>query len=107
MFHKKIKKYIISIGFADQDARRELRTVEESREIVKNILDGYFDGYSVSYGEGKYTHEDGGIVRENNMMVTLYFARVAVVHKAADQIKKALNQESVAIEESKVTSYLY
>ena len=60
----------------------------------------------ISDAIGKYTHEDGTEVKEKSLRVEMLFKADNEVISMAQQIKKELNQESVALSVSYESSML-
>lgn len=55
-----------------------------------------------------YTHENGTVVVEETLCVTVFEFGLAIpVKTICDSIKSALNQESVAVERAETESALY
>lgn len=95
---KNVKTLEFSIGLCDKDLKIQKIDSEEARKIVDNLI-AYHFGFGSSYiGRGVYTHENGELVKENTI-----FVKVITDKKYFDfveDVKKALNQESIGFEES-------
>lgn len=66
------------------------------------------EGATISGGQGVYKHEDGTIVVEQTIIVQVYeFGDPINIGGICGDIKTALNQESVAVEQTETDSALY
>lgn len=99
-----MKKYTMCIGLNDQDTKRqEIQTVD-AYKIVMNIFASTTGGATVYEGQGCYTHDDGTIVIEKSLIAFIFTDDDAAIRQAAEMVKAALNQESVAVEVAEVNS---
>lgn len=102
-----MRKITLYIGLFDKESKmQEVKTLD-AYKIVANLLN--LD-CTITEGRGVYTHEDGTIVFEPSLVVEILdfdnsITRESLVAKVAT-IKRALNQESVAVQESEVKSEL-
>lgn len=83
------------IGLNDKDTLHQELNQREAEKIILNILENNgFDGATVTYSKGIYK----GII-ENTIVIDLFQYTYNQVKKACEDIKIALNQESIAIQE--------
>lgn len=83
------------IGLNDKDTLKQELNQKEAEKTILNILTSYgFDGATVYYSKGIYKG-----IEENTIIIELFEYNYAVVLKACEQIKTALNQECIAIQE--------
>ena len=97
-------RYTLTIGLFDKDTKKQKISSDIAIRIVSDIIVNTI-GYGTVYtGNGIYTHVNGSIVIEPSIV---FFVdgendlknKVKIL---AWQIKKALNQESVMLEETAV-----
>lgn len=102
-----IKKYILFVGLFDKDTKTQKIAPLAARDIIQNIImsEG-LDGATISDATGIYKHDDGSVVIEPSVRVELLFASEKQIKNVCASIKKALNQEAVAVESQTITSVL-
>ena len=97
-------RYTLTIGLFDKDTKRQKISSDMALRIVSDLVIQTV-GYGTIYnGNGIYTHINGQIVVEPSV---IYFVdgeeeEESKIKSLAWMIKKALNQESVMLEESAV-----
>ena len=97
-------RYTLTIGLFDKDTKKQKISSDMALRIVSDLVVQTV-GYGTIYnGNGIYTHINGSIVVEPSLV---YFVDGEndlknKVKTLAWQIKKALNQESVMLEETAV-----
>ena len=97
-------RYTLTIGLFDKDTKRQKISSDIAIRIVSDIIVNIIGYGTVYQGNGIYTHNNGSIVVEPSL---IYFVdgekdlkdKVKIL---AWSIKKALNQESIMMEESAV-----
>ncbi len=109
-----ICKATIFVGLNDRESKlQEISTLEAAKFVQREICN-WFDGGTVSEAVGVYRHCDGSnaVVVENTLKVEILFfglskqeARAAVLPFISD-VKRFLNQESVALQLEEVESEL-
>ena len=82
-------------------------TQEEARNIVDTVCLKYFEGYTLQDAIGAWTDETGTVTHEYTLVCFFDGADKATVYKAADDVIKALNQNTVLIEENEITMDYY
>lgn len=94
------EKITLYVGLNDKDTKRqEISTLEAYKIISKAIGD-----CSIQELTGFYTHNDGQAVIEKTLKVEIFGRSSDEVRKIADFIKFTLNQESIIIEKTIVSS---
>lgn len=107
MSKNQIQKYILFVGLNDQDTKTQKIPTLAARDIVQNIiLSNGLDGATISEALGIYKHESGQVVQESSLRIEVLFATEKQILKICQQIKQALNQESVALESQIINSRL-
>ena len=97
-------RYTLTIGLFDKDTKKQKISSDMALKIVSDLVVQTV-GYGTVYtGNGIYTHVNGSIVVEPSLV---YFVdgeeeEESKIKSLAWMIKKALNQESVMLEETAV-----
>lgn len=109
-----VTKCTLFVGLNDKDSKQqEITTVSASKMVYYLIRDCFGFG-TVSDAVGIYTHDDGtnAVIIENTLRIELLFfdadkaaARVAVLPFVQD-VKKVLNQETIAAQFEEIESEL-
>jgi len=95
---EKQKVLSLYVGLNDKNTLRQELNQKEAEKVILSILAGHgFDGATVFYSKGIYK----GIV-ENTIIIELFEYTIQAVKLACEDIKKALNQECIALQEKVV-----
>lgn len=102
-----MKKMTLYIGLNDKDTKTQQISTLDAYKVVNHILG---TDSTITECKGVYTHKDGTIITENTLEVVILdfdnaFDKRWVLSKA-QQIKQALNQESIAYQEQEIESEL-
>ena len=89
---------ILSLKLSDKDTYKLEHTKEEALQIVDEICLKYFDGYTLQDATGSWKDEKDVITHEYTIVCYFDGADKESVYKAADDVIKALNQNTVLIE---------
>ena len=97
-------RYTLTIGLFDKDTKRQKISTDIAIRIVSDLVVNVIGYGTIHTGNGIYTHNNGSIVVEPSLV---YFVdgekdlknKVKIL---AWSIKKALNQESIMLEETAV-----
>ena len=97
-------RYTLTIGLFDKDTKRQKISTDIAIRIVSDLVVNVIGYGTIHTGNGIYTHNNGSIVVEPSLV---YFVDGEKdlkdkVKTLAWQIKKALNQESIMLEETAV-----
>ncbi len=101
------KQYVMYVGTNDKDTYKPEHTNEEAKKIVDEICLKYFEGYTLQDAIGSWTDEKKNITHEYTLVCYFDGADSETVHKAADEIIKALNQNTVLIEQDEIKTEYY
>lgn len=101
------KKYTLYLGLNDKDTKTQKIATVEAYKIVSNIIASRFDGGTIFEAVGIYKHEDGTLVKETTLRIELLFVERSEVKDFVATLKEIFNQESVAVDESEITSELW
>lgn len=91
-------KHIFNIGLNDQNTKKQIYTSKQAQErIIDQILKHTnITGYTIHTAKGGYTHTDGTYTAENSLILELFDKLPhKTIKQLANDIKTALNQESV------------
>ncbi len=101
-----IRKTIFTIGLNDKNTLNQIIPLQKAQNIVLDIVLCYYDGLTMNQGWGVYKMASGESVYEQNLQVIVYFSDSESDLAIVEKLKKALNQESIAIESGLVDSQL-
>ena len=99
-----MRRYTLTIGLFDKDTKKQKFSYALAKNIVADLVVNSI-GYGTVYnGDGVYTHVNGEVVVERSILFFVDGEKYLKdkVKNLAWQIKKALNQESVMMEETAV-----
>ena len=95
-----IIKYNIYIGLNDKDSKKqEVSTRKAKEEVIKILNANNITGLTMYEVTGVFKHEDGFITFEKSLKVELLEVKKEEVLRSIEELKTALNQESILIEE--------
>lgn len=102
-------KHTFFIGLNDKDSKlQEVNTIDAARIVERVFVAHGADGATISGARGVYKHADGTIVCEETVMVQVFeFGDPIDVKGICGDLKKMLNQESIAVESTETNSALY
>lgn len=102
-------KHQFFIGLNDKDSHvQEIDAITASNTINRVFIAHGCDGATVTMGRGIYRHNDGTIVQEETIIVTVFeFGDPVDIVGICKDLKNLLNQESIAVESTKTNSALY
>ena len=102
MFKKKILKHTLYVGLNDKDKHKQLIKPIKAQDLIKTILNNNgIDGATFIGSKGVYKTEV-----ENSFKIEILFAKDKQIKKSIKEIKRRLNQESVAVTREKIVSNL-
>ena len=92
-------KYNIYIGLNDKDSKRQEITTRRAREeVIKILNNNNINGLTMYVVDGVFKHENGEVVHEKSLKVELLEVREDEIIKSINELKEALNQESILLE---------
>ena len=100
-------QYVMYVGTNDKDTYKPKHTNEEAKKSVDEICLKYFEGYTLQDATGSWTDEKKNITHEYTLVCYFDGADDETVHKAADEVIKALNQNTVLIEQDEIKIEFY
>ncbi len=89
--------FVIIAGLNDKDTKRQEIDTETARATVAGIVCKYADGATLTDCNGIYKHQDGSgaVVFEKSIKIEICGITKENAERIADELKTALNQESV------------
>lgn len=102
-----MEKFILYVGLNDKDTKTQKIDTLSAYNLTNNILLNYVEGATVTQSKGIYKHQNGNVVIESTLIIELLFTDKNTVETIANDLKKALNQESIAIQKQVIESYLF
>jgi len=97
-------KHTLYIGLNDKKTKRQEITTLDAYKVVANIFRVTTGGATITEAVGVYTYDNGEIGIEPSLRCEIFGADLESVCAAILQIKTALNQEKIALEETEVNS---
>lgn len=103
----KSSQYVMYIGTNDKDTYEQIISTEEAKKIVDGICFKYLGGYTIQDAIGSWVDDDGNPTHENTIVCYFDDTDSETVHKIADEVIAALNQNSVLIETDSIQIEFY
>ncbi len=100
-------KYVLYIGTNDKDTYKQEIPYDECVAKVTEICTRYTGGCTLAEATGYWKDDSGEITTEQSIQCTLEDITLEQVHQIADEVRTALNQNSILIETQGVTSEFY
>lgn len=101
-----MEKFTLYLGLNDKDKKQQLINTVEAYKITNNILLSYTDGATIFEANGIYKHNNGDYTIEKTLRIELLFITEKDVNDIVIDLKRAFNQESIAVQKEVVNSYL-
>ena len=102
-----MKKFTLYVGLNDKDTKLQKIDTVTAYKMVEEVVIKKTDGYTISEAKGYYRHYDGTITIENTLRIEMLFVNRELVKEFVNTLKVMLNQESIAVEETTVSSELW
>lgn len=102
-----LTKFTLFVGLNDKDSKQQEINTIDAYKIVSNLITSDFGGGTISEATGIYKHEDGTIVTEITLRIELLFTTAEKVKNLVQDLKRVLNQESIAVQKDVVSSELW
>lgn len=90
--------YTLYIGTNDKDTYKQEIPTDEAKHIVDEICTKYVNGFTVHDSIGTWNDEKNNITHENTIMCYLDDIDEETLHSICDEIRSALNQNTVLIQ---------
>lgn len=93
-------KYNIYIGLNDKDSKKqEVSTRKAKEKTIKILNNNNITGLTMYEVTGVFKHDTGEVVFEKSLKVELLEVKKEDVLRSIQELKKALNQECIMLEE--------
>ena len=102
-----ITKFTLFVGLNDKDSRQQEINTVDAYKIISIMITATFDGGTVSEATGIYKHQDGTFTTETTLRVEILFASVEQIKPFVQELKKVLNQETIAVQQEVINSELW
>lgn len=102
-----ITKFTLFVGLNDKESKHQEISTINAYKIVSNLITSTFEGGTISESTGIYKHEDGTITTEITLRIELLFTTTEKVKPFVQDLKRVLNQESIAVQKDVVSSELW
>lgn len=101
-------KHTLFIGLNDKDTKQqEIDTITAYKTLIRLMTKNGYTGGTISQADGFYTHQDGSFTTEKMIRVEIIDADAVKTTNLINDIKIALNQECVGLQEEVVkTSFV-
>ena len=99
-------KHTLFIGLNDKDSKQQEISTVNAVKIILNCAKAYYDGATVQEATGFYKMQDGSLIIENSLQLSILFADDKKTRALIDDLKNLLNQESIALQVENITSEL-
>ena len=101
----KTTQYQMQVGLFDKDTKTQKIGTQEAVALMLNKrVEHKIDGLTYAVKNGVYTHNNGEVVIEPCIEITIYAAPVATVRAFAYDLKTILNQEALYLTTQAVQS---
>ena len=101
-----MEKFTLYLGLNDKDTKTQKIGTIEAYKVVENLIAKDFGGGTIYEARGVYRHESGQIVTENTLRIELLFTTLEAVKELVATLKRAFNQESIAVQRENICSEL-
>lgn len=99
-----LTKNTFYIGLNDKNTKcQQIDNISAFKIVTNILLSAGIEGATISQAQGIYKHDNGDIVIENTLRVEVVGAQKVLLN-AIEQVKSALNQESVLHQIENITS---
>ncbi|MCL2216014.1 MAG: hypothetical protein FWB91_03220 [Defluviitaleaceae bacterium] len=100
-------RHVLYIGLNDRYTYYQIIPTEEAVEIVTEIVARHVSGWTMSMAQGGWIDEHGILTQEYSMVWTFIGAEEEDIRGIMREVLVALNQNSILVERSDVTSVFY
>ncbi len=90
--------YTLYVGTNDRDTYKQEIPTDEAKHIVDEICTKYVNGFTVQDSIGTWNDENNMITHENTIMCYLDDIDETTLHRICDEIRTALNQNTVLVQ---------
>lgn len=102
-----ITKFTLFVGLNDKDSKQQEINTVDAYKIISNMITAAFDGGTISEATGIYKHQDGTFTTETTLRIEILFVSTEQIKPFVAELKKVLNQETIAIQREVIDSELW
>lgn len=99
--------YTLHIGLNDKDSYEQIIPTDEAKKLVDEICTKYVSGFTVQDAIGAWSDENGILTHENTIICHLDTSEEKTVYLICDELRHALNQNTVLIQKEVVQLDFY
>lgn len=99
-------KQVLTIGLLDKDTKQQKYDIITAYKLIEQECKNNALDYTIYEAQGSYTHDDGTRIHEPSLRVEFYFVSKERIFELAKELKKILNQETIAYECLQIESEL-
>jgi len=105
---KKVTQHLVILGLNDKITKVQKLSTVEAYKVASGIVARYYDGFTIREAHGCYKYEDGSVEFEESLeiIILVFDKHNDDISGLTEELKKVFNQESIALQTSKVTSRL-
>ena len=97
-----MKRHTLYVGLCDKDMKKQIVNSLKAKQIVNSVV----GDCSIQDIMGYYTHDNGMRVQENTLKVECLFKDDRDILGYCNDLKRLLNQESIAVVTDEINSVL-
>ena len=90
---EQLEKFTLYVGLNDKDTKKQVIKTEDAMKLVSKVV----GDNTTQIVHGHYTHENGEQVDETTLKVELLFKQESDIRLYCQNLKRLLNQESIAV----------
>ena len=90
---EQLEKFTLYVGLNDKDTKKQVIKTEDAMKLVSKVV----GDNTTQIVHGHYTHENGEQVDETTLKVELLFKQESDIRLYCQDLKRLLNQESIAV----------
>lgn len=91
------KKYVLYLGLADKDTKKQTMTTTKAMELVNQIVGDCTINKSKGYWQG---------FKETTLAIEILFSTLDQIKNYCTQLKETFNQECIAVQEIQLNNAL-
>lgn len=99
-----MNKISFYIGLNDMESKVQEIETATAKNVVENIFLENCNGCTIYSAKGIYTHDNGEKVCENTIIAEVFDMEEKDIYFICEYLKKALNQESIAVNIAQVNA---
>lgn len=98
-----LEKFTLYVGLNDKDTKKQEVSTEHAMQVVSKVV----GDNTMQVVHGHYTHDNGQEVDETTLKVELLFKKQDDIRLYCQDLKRLLNQESIAVNKEVSMSALW